>query len=377
MANIDTASLFSILPSSPPELPRGIARLAVNSAQVARGHEVAFRSLSVRSLLNKSVSQRGLSFSRTINPYRGCEFACRYCYARYTHEYIELREPEDFERKIFVKQNAAWLLQQELRDLHAGEEIAIGTATDPYQPIERKAKITRSLLEVFAGRRGLRIGIVTKSSLIARDIDLLEKIAERNELAVNLTITTPDAALARILEPRAPRPDLRFRTIAKLRKAGLRAGILCSPLLPGLTDSLEALDGMARRAKAVDASFFSAEPLFLKPCSRETYMAFVREHFPALESLYRFRFDGRDFVATGYRKRIQALLESVIRKHGLNRRRIDALLTRDAGESQLKDSSGQVELWPERKQPQRTMNSSATVDAGIDDSASGRVRING
>ncbi len=208
MANIDSASLFPIVPSEPLETSKGIARLALSSFQIGRGHDVEFRSLSVRSLINKSVSRRGLWFSKTINPYRGCEFACRYCYARYTHEFMELRNPEDFERKIFIKQNAAWLLQQELRDLHPGEEIAIGTATDPYQPIERKAKITRSLLEVFAGRRGLRIGIVTKSSLIARDIDLLERIAERNELVIHLTITTPDAALARILG--ATRTEARF-----------------------------------------------------------------------------------------------------------------------------------------------------------------------
>ncbi len=305
----------------------------------------------MRSILNESTSRRGLSFSKSINPYRGCEFACRYCYARYTHEFMELRQPEDFERKIFVKKNAAWLLQQELRTLRPGQEVAIGTATDPYQPIERKAKITRSLLEVFAGRRGLRIGIVTKSQLIARDIDLLERIAEHNELVIHLTITTPDAKLARILEPRAPRPDLRFRTIARLREAGLRTGILCSPLLPGLTDTLEALDAMARRAKAVDASFFAASPLFLKPCSRETYLSFVRQNFPKLESLYRFRFDGRDFVAAGYSKRIEALVEAVVQKHGLNPRWTDALLTRDAGEERRERRDGQGELWPEKKPP--------------------------
>jgi DNA repair photolyase len=364
MANIESASLFPILPSNPSGTATGIARSASTSCQVGKGHDVEFRSLSVRSVLNKSVSRRGLWFAKSINPYRGCEFACRYCYARYTHEYMELRRPEDFERKIFIKQNAAWLLQQELRDLRAGEEIAIGTATDPYQPIERKAKVTRSLLEVFASRSGLRLGIVTKSTLIARDIDLLEKIAERNELVLHLTITTPDTALARILEPRAPRPDLRFKTLAKLRKAGLRAGILCSPLLPGLTDTLPALDAMARRAKSVDASFFAAEPLFLKPCSRQTYLAFVHQHFPKLDSLYRFRFDGRDFVAAGYRKRIQELVEQVTRKHGLNRRRTDALLTRDVGESQSKASNLQAELWPQGKPPQRTVYPSTADQRG-------------
>ncbi len=355
MTKLGGAALFSILPSDTSEDKadglQGIARLARASVKVDNGHAVEFRSLTVRSILNHSVSRRGLWFAKSINPYRGCEFACRYCYARYTHEFMELRKPEDFEQKVFVKQNAAWLLQQELRDLRPGIEIAIGTATDPYQPIERRAKITRSLLEVFAARRGLRLGIVTKSALIVRDLDLLEKIAERNELVIHLTVTTPDAKLARILEPRAPRPDLRLRTVARLRQAGLRAGILCSPLLPGLTDTLEALDAMARRAKQVDAAFFAASPLFLKPCSRETYLAFIRQHFPALESLYRFRFDGRDFVAEGYRKRIEALVESVIRKHGLHRRSADALLTADTSGTGPACSPAQAELWPERKPP--------------------------
>jgi len=367
LAALPQTPLFSILNQDAafpaPARLTGIASQARAASRIDHGHQVEFRSLAVRSVLNTSVSKRRLSFSRSINPYRGCEFACRYCYARYTHEYMELRQPEDFERKIFVKQNAAWLLEQELRRLQGGEEIAIGTATDPYQPIERRAKITRSLLEVFAGRRGLRIGIVTKSNLITRDIDLLEKIAEHNQLVVHLTITTPDAKLARILEPRAPRPDLRLRAVARLRKAGLRAGILCSPLLPGITDTLEALDTMARRAKDADASFFAAEPLFLKSCSRSTYLAFVREHFPALESLYRFRFDGRDFVADGYRKRMQALVALVTQRHGLAPRSTDALLTRDAGPGDPRGPRdggpcGQTSLWPERKPPRRARDSS-------------------
>jgi DNA repair photolyase len=358
MEKMRSTSLFPILPAYPsadaqaPDL-KGIAKLACGAPQVDEGHDVEFRSLTVRSILNNSVSRRGLFFAKSINPYRGCEFACRYCYARYTHEFMELRNPEDFERKIFVKKNAAWLLQQELRHFRGGEEIAIGTATDPYQPIERRTKVTRSLLEIFASRRGLRIGIVTKSALIVRDLDLLEKIAEHNQLVIHLTITTTDARLARILEPRAPRPDLRLRTVARLRQAGLRTGILCSPLLPGITDTLEALDTTAARAKDVDASFFAAQPLFLKSCSRETYLAFVREHFPALESLYRFRFDGRDFVAAGYRKRIEALVELVTRKYGLNQRSTDALLTRDTGKEIAPASPAQGTLWPERKPVKR------------------------
>src|ERR1700678_4578571 len=167
----------------------GIARLAAASSPAGDGHGLEVRSLGVRSILNRSVSRRGLSFAWTINPYRGCEFACRYCYARYTHEFMQL-QPEDFERKIFIKQNSAWLLEQELKQVRPGEEIALGTATDPYQPTERRARVTESLLEVLARQRGLRIGVVTKSTLIERDIALLQRIAERNTLTLHLTITT-------------------------------------------------------------------------------------------------------------------------------------------------------------------------------------------
>ena len=339
MANMEVQpnlELFPLLQGFPPASTQspltGIARMAADSLPVGAGHLTELRTLPVRSILNRSVSRRGLGFAWSINPYRGCEFACRYCYARYTHEFMQL-SPEEFERTIFIKQNAAWLLQQELRQVRQGEEIAIGTATDPYQPIERKARVTESLLEVLATQRGLRIGLVTKSTLIERDIPLLQKIALNNTLVVHLTITTPDAALARLLEPRAPRPDLRLRTVARLRQAGLHVGILCSPLLPGITDIPRALNLMAKKAKAVDASFFSAQPLFLKPCSKDIYLAFIREHFPTLELMYRQRFDQEAFVSTAYRRRMDDLVKSVCRKYSLARRTGDALLTRDPGEA--------------------------------------------
>jgi DNA repair photolyase len=309
----------------------GIARIAAAGEPVDTGHDVSFTSLKVRSILNKSVSRWRLSFGRSINPYRGCEFACRYCYARYTHEFMELKDPAAFERQIFIKQNAAWLLKQELRELRPDEEIALGTATDPYQPIERRARITRSLLEVLAQCRNLRIGIVTKSTLIERDIDLLQSIAARNTLVVHLTITTTDAKLARLLEPRAPRPDLRFETVRKLREAGLKVGVLCSPLLPGLTDTSGALDRVAIAAKAAGASFLCAQPLFLKSCSRATYLDFVREHFPDLVDMYSKRFGGEDFVSKPYARRIALMVHAVCRKHGLAERSSDAILTRNLG----------------------------------------------
>lgn len=314
------AALFPILGQSEPAPLTGIARLAANATHADSGHLIEFRALNVRSILNKTVSKRLLWMAYSINPYRGCEFGCRYCYARYTHEFMELRDPLAFERLIFLKQNAAWLLEQELRRIDPAMEIALGTATDPYQPIERRARITRSILEVFARRAGYKLGIVTKSRLITRDIDLLTEIASRNRIVVHLTITTPDAALARIIEPRAPRPDLRLAAVRKLRQAGIATGILCSPLLPGITDSEEAIDRMARYAAEAGASFFAASPLFLKPCSRPTYLSFVREHFPSLVTEYARRFDRADFAAPDYRRKLAAIVERACLRHRLGHR---------------------------------------------------------
>jgi DNA repair photolyase len=332
MAKIQDAATLNLFPILDTPPPTGIARLALDSTPAGTGHDIEFSALPVRSILNRSVSRRGLWFAWSINPYRGCEFACKYCYARYTHEFMEL-SPEAFEKQIFLKENAAWLLAQELHQVRPGEEIALGTATDPYQPIERKEKITQSILEVLARQQGLRIGIVTKSTLIERDIPLLQRIAERNTLILHVTITTPRAELARLLEPRAPRPDLRLRTVTRLRAAGLTAGILCSPLLPGITDTGKALDAMAKRAQAAGASFFSAQPLFLKPCSKGVYLAFIREHFPTLEAMYRHRFESDAFVSQAYRKQMQSMVEVVCKKYKLRRRTGDALLTRDSAAS--------------------------------------------
>src|SRR6202044_1896379 len=211
----------------------GIARLASEGESLREGHNVEYFTLPARSLLNRCTGVR-MPFTWTINPYRGCEFACKYCYARYTHEFMEMRDGAEFEQKIYVKQHAAELLRQELRRVKPGESIALGTATDPYQPAERRYEITRRILEEFARHRGFELGIVTKSNLIVRDLDLLREVARNNVLSIHITITTLNVELARILEPRAPRPDLRLDAVRALNEAGLRVGVSCSPVLPGI-----------------------------------------------------------------------------------------------------------------------------------------------
>src|ERR1700723_2296225 len=193
---ISPTPLFPILDQ---ERVAPLARTAAQAPLESTGCLTEYRPLPSPSILSKLISKRNLPFTYAINPYRGCEFACRYCYARYAHEFLELT-PDEFEHKIYFKQNAAWLLAQELKRLKPGTDIALGTATDPYQPLERKHRITRSLLEVFARTSGLSLRIVTKSILIVRDLDLLREIAQRHKLTVHFTVTTTDRDLARILE---------------------------------------------------------------------------------------------------------------------------------------------------------------------------------
>ena len=294
----------------------GIARLAAEGESLRQGHEVEYFTLPVRSLLNRCTSAR-MPFSWTINPYRGCEFACKYCYARYTHEFMEMRDGIEFEQKIFVKQHAADLLRQELRQVKPSEEIALGTATDPYQPAERRFEVTRAIIEELARHRGLEIGIVSKSNLILRDVEILRQLAEHNQLFVNVTVTTVDVELARILEPRAPRPDLRLEAVRKLNEAGVNAGVICAPVVPGITDSPRALEAVVRATAEAGGKYIFANPLFLKPCSAAVFLPFLEEKFSHLVEDYRQRFKDRAFVLPAYRKRISQLMARLRERYGI------------------------------------------------------------
>ncbi len=297
----------------------GIARLAAEGESIREGHNVEYFTLPSRSLLNRCVSNRNLPFTWTINPYRGCEFACRYCYARYTHEFMEMRDGLEFEQKIYVKQQAADLLRRDLRRVKPGESIALGTATDPYQPAERRYEVTRGILEEFSRHRGFELGIVTKSNLIVRDLNLLRQVSQHNSLSVHITITTLDADLARILEPRAPRPDLRIDAVRQLSQAGITVGVSCSPVLPGITDSSANLESVVQAAAAAGATHIFAGPLFLKPCSAAIFLPFVEQNFPHLVESYCQRYQGRSFLPPSYGKRIAELVSHFRQKYGMKR----------------------------------------------------------
>jgi DNA repair photolyase len=297
----------------------GIARLAASSprAEAKRGTE--YFLLPVKSILNECHSER-VPFRWTVNPYRGCEFGCKYCYARYTHGYMEL-DASDFESKIYVKKDAGPLAERDLSRKEVwGEHIAIGAATDPYQPAEREFGATRAILERIAEREGLSVSITTKSDQVVRDIDLLRRISARSSLTVNLSITTLRIHLARLLEPRAPRPDLRLAAVRRLREEGISAGVFAMPIVPWLTDREEDLDALACGARDANAEWLGARVLYLMPDSWRTFLAFLEQKFPRLVARYREWYGRNVDAPESYRKEMAARVEKLRQKYGLSSR---------------------------------------------------------
>jgi DNA repair photolyase len=292
----------------------GIAKLAAESELLESKRVVQYFEIDCRSVLNRT--KPGMPFTWTINPYRGCEFGCRYCYARYAHEFMELRESSDFDDKIYAKSNVQAILRRELKKIDGADGVAIGTATDPYQPAERRFKRTQSILEVFAEHRGIDLSITTKSDLVPRDIPLLQRIAKHNNVSVNITITTLDTSLARLLEPRAPRPDLRLKAVRALADAGITVGVFPNPIMPLITDSEVRLDRLAKAARDHGATYFGGGILFLMPCSRRVFFPFLEQHFPHLLRRYRERYENEPYLKGPYRDMIRERLAAIRDRYG-------------------------------------------------------------
>jgi DNA repair photolyase len=291
----------------------GIAKRAAQSRPLNSKRAVDYFSLASDSILNRCANPR-LPFKWTINPYRGCEFGCKYCYARYTHEFMGLENSREFEEKVYSKADAARILRKELCH-DPGGAIAIGTATDPYQPAERLYRTTRSILKTLAEFRGLRVSITTKSDLVATDAALLLELAACNSVQVNMTITTLNEELARRLEPRAPRPDLRLAAVRKLADSGIDVAIFAMPVLPGLTDSLSNLDSVARAGADAGAFTFQANLLFLMTSAQRAFFPFLDEQFPELSSRYRKLYKHGAYLRGQAEGRIHALARRLRRKY--------------------------------------------------------------
>jgi len=303
--------------------------------------DIRYYASPAKSVLN-GPETTGMGFW-SINPYIGCAFGCAYCYARYTHRWVMERAASDermtevlgeaynklppwlaFERNIFVKKNAPDVLSRTLRfgsDRHRklldGETIVIGTATDPYQPAERRFRITRGILEVLAEHPGLSVTIISKSPLVTRDIDLLSRINRISDLSIHISLITLDRELARRIEPRAPTPEARVRALARLREAGIAAGINCMPVLPGITDNPSDLEALVKRVSEAGATYVGACAVRLKPAAKKRYLPFIEQEFPHLAERYRNTFANSAYAGEKYREGLAHFFGKICAKYGV------------------------------------------------------------
>ncbi len=302
-----------------------------------------FVELSVKSIIN-SPESTGMDFW-SINPYVGCEFGCTYCYARYVHRYVmerarasrrmtereflDLGAPhglEPFEQRIFVKSRQTMLtaLEHDLRRLRnrtgrdGPQTILIGTATDPYQPAERQYQVTRGILTRLRRERGLRIGLITKSPLVCRDIDLLKGLSRHHLLSVYISLMSTDTHVIDIFEARSPMPHVRLRALRRLSSTGVRTGLIVAPILPGICDSVKHIRELLRAAKHAGAQFIRPAPLRLHPTTKERYLPLVEQHFPQLAERYRTAYDKSWDTPRPYAEAIQRRFNDIARQYGIH-----------------------------------------------------------
>jgi DNA repair photolyase len=276
---------------------------------------IEFLHVKAHRLVNE-VKGSPFGFRYTINAYRGCSHACSYCYARPTHTYLDLDADRDFERKIVVKVNAVSALRHELDPRRwAGELIAMGTNTDPYQRAEGKYGLTRGIVEVLAERAN-PFSILTKSTLVLRDVALLAEAAERTNVRVNLSIGTLDEAVWRATEQGTPHPRRRVRAVEQLNAAGVPCGVLIAPVLPELSDSPEQLEDVVRACVDAGARSISTVLLHLRPGVKDVFLSRLAETHPHLVAGYRRRYRDRPYAARADQQAVDVMVRNLVRRFG-------------------------------------------------------------
>jgi DNA repair photolyase len=277
---------------------------------------VTYREIKTRSLLNRCDSPR-MPFTWTVNPYRGCAMGCRYCYAAYTHEYLGVAVPEDFHSLVYIKTGGEEETARRLRSaVKRGELIALGAATDPYQPVEVEARVTRRFLEMVARHRNVRLGIVTKGAVILRDLDVLETIHRRSRLWVRVSLASPHADLLRRLDPWAPPPAVRIEMMKRLHEIGIDAGLGLAPVLPAITDDEPSLDRLLGEVAAAGIRKMFTNVLFLKSPTKEKYLRWLAAEYPRYLEAYERAYAGRVYLEGRYRDRLKDMIRRLRRKHG-------------------------------------------------------------
>jgi DNA repair photolyase len=279
--------------------------------------EVEYLHVRARTIISEVPRASRMPFRFTINPYRGCSHACTYCFARPTHEYLGLDGGDDFERRIVVKINAVERLTAELaRPSWRGDHIAMGTNTDPYQQCEGRYRLTRGILETL-GKAGNPFSILTKSTMVQRDSDMLVAAAERTSVRVNFSIGTLDEEVWRISEPGTPPPWKRVEALARLTAAGIECGVLIAPVLPGLSDRDHQLSAVVRAVIDAGAVSISSIGLHLRPGVRELFMPWLARTRPDLVARYEELYGARNgYLARAEAEQLGARVRAQIAHHG-------------------------------------------------------------
>ncbi|GLW06511.1 radical SAM protein [Microtetraspora sp. NBRC 13810] len=280
---------------------------------------ITFHEVHARSIINRVPGAARVPFEWTINPYRGCTHACVYCFARKTHEYLDLDAGRDFDSQVVVKVNAPELARRELSAPRwAGHHIAMGTNVDCYQRAEGRYGLMRGILAALRDA-GNPFSILTKGSLILRDLDLLTQAAEVTEVGTAVSVGFLDEELWRSVEPGTPSPRKRLAVCATLGEHGLPCGVLMAPILPYLTDSPRALDAAVRQIAAAGAASVSPIVLHLRPGAREWFLAWLGREHPALLPRYRELYGNGSYAAKSYQERIGGLVKELAERHGVGR----------------------------------------------------------
>ena len=288
---------------------------AFDQAQL-RADAARYQDVTCRSALNPV---KGMPFNWTLNPYRGCTHACHYCFARRYQTQFELGPGDEFSSLIFVKTNVVEVLTRELdKPSWTREQVALGTATDPYQPIEGHYKLTRGSLAALAAARN-PVGIVTKGPMVVRDVDLLQEISRVASCTVYLSVPTVDEDAWRALEPGTAHPLQRLRAVRTLREAGVNAGVLMAPVVPGFTTQTSKLEATIRAVAEHGAAFMGANLLYLKGGTKDHFMSFLSREFPGLVPKYERLYAGA-YAPAGYAATVRALIDMLQERHQVTRR---------------------------------------------------------
>lgn len=275
---------------------------------------ITFEEIECKTIINK-VQAPGMGFSYTINPYRGCQHACVYCFARGTHEYLGYDSGRDFESRIIVKVNAPAVLRQQLRRPSWKRElIVLGTACDPYQQAELKYGITHGLLEVMLDF-AQPVHMLTKSTAVVRDLDLWTKLARATDAQIAFSIPTLDESIWKKMEPGTARPVKRFEALRELASAGVRCGVMIAPVIPGLTDDDAHIEPVIAAAKEAGAAFVAPNVLFLKPGTKEWFMPALRAAYPHLAGKYERYYRGA-YAPKDYTREVIANVHRIREKYG-------------------------------------------------------------